>query len=611
MPVPFRGLGSLRPYAVALALATAIAFDGLAVGTVLATIGVPSASTVLSADTNTVDGTGAWTTLSEISVVSSAGTLKAGKVSFVIRDPALFQLRIGSLKYPWATLEGPGCGTLDIPGTVLQQDNFQVYLTGSSTDSCSLVISGLEVRPTAAGAAPLEKSAIRVRCDACGLASERTAATLTVVAGDATVMQFTQGVLGDVAAGAVFPQQPVIHEADKYGNPRAGDAFQLNQVTDTGVVSAVKCTTQPVLTNASGDASFAGCAIDTPGTGYRLNGVRLLPYGGGLQATSNAFNVFGPPAKLGFKAQPSAGVTDQAFPTQPVVAVQDALGTTVSTGLGSTASVSLFLGPGAPIGTSLSCAGGNTKAAVAGLATFSGCSINAATTYTLAATAGTTMLPAASLPFVVAAPGAITLSTSAPIPAGAKNPVIQWGQGFTIGVQFGANGAARSVELQGSRDGLIWTQIATLTTDATGHAAHPYRPVTNLYYRAVFAGAPDLAAANSNQVRTTVRQLAVMRPTNGATTRSIARNTAITFSTTVRPSRPELAPASVTFIFSRQATSTRLEVTKRTVIVDAAGVARTTFTFATTGRWYARSQANPTAYNANSLLTPLESYSVR
>jgi hypothetical protein len=608
MPVPFRRPGSLRPYAVALALATAIAFDGLAVGTVLATIGVPSTATVLSADTNSIDGTGAWTPLSTMSVVSSAGTLKAGTITFAIRDPALFELRpnTGGLG-----LKGDGCGTISIAGLSADASTLVVRLTGSSTDSCYLVTREILVRPTSAGAAPLEASAVRVRCDTCGLATERTAATLTVVAGDAAEMKFSQGILSDAAAGAAFPQQPVIHEADQYGNPRAGDVFQLNQVNDMGVVSVAKCATQPVMTNASGDASFAGCAIDTPGVGYRLNGVRLLPFGSGLYAESNAFNVFGPPIRLGFKAQPSAGVTDQPFPTQPVVAVQDALGTTVSSGPGSSASVSLFLGPGAPIGASLSCAGGNTKAAVAGLATYSGCSINAATTYTLAATAGTTVLPAASLPFVVAAPGAITLSTSAPIPPGAKNPVIQWGEGFSLGVQFGANGAARSLELQGSRDGLSWTQIATLTTDAAGHASYPYRPVTNLFYRAVFAGAPDLAAATSNQVRTTVRQLAVMRPTNGATTRSIARNTAITFSTTVRPSRPELAPASVTFIFARQATSTRLDVTKRTIVVDAAGVARTTFTFAAAGRWYVRSQANPTAYNANSLMTPLESYSVR
>src|SRR3990170_8226651 len=133
---------------------------------------------------------------------------------------------------------------------------------------------------------------------------------------------------------------------------------------------------------------------------------------------------------------------------------------------------------------------------------------------------------------------AITLTTSAPTPPGAQNPVILWGQGFTLTVQFGTNGANKSFQLQGTRDGLTWTTITTLTTDSTGRATLFYTPVTNLYYRAVFAGAADLGAANSNQVRTVVRQLAILRPTNNGATKSISRNSSITFTTTVRPARP-------------------------------------------------------------------------
>ena len=205
---------------------------------------------------------------------------------------------------------------------------------------------------------------------------------------------------------------------------------------------------------------------------------------------------------------------------------------------------------------------------------------------------------------------AITLTTTAPIPPGAKDPVILWGQGFTLGVQFGTNGANKSFELQGTRDELTWTRITTLTTDANGRASLVYRPVTNLFYRAAFAGTPDLAAAISNEVRTVVRQLAVMRPTNNGSTKAISRNTSVTFSTTVRPSRPELAPATVTFSFYRQVSGTWQRVTSRAVAVDSAGVARTTFQFTTPGQWYVRSQAGPTPYNANSVPNPAERYSV-
>ena len=204
----------------------------------------------------------------------------------------------------------------------------------------------------------------------------------------------------------------------------------------------------------------------------------------------------------------------------------------------------------------------------------------------------------------------ITLTTSAPIPAGAHNPVILWGQGFTLTTQFGAGGANRTFQLQAQRDGVNWNTIATQTTNSSGKATFFYTPVTNLYYRAVFAGAADLSAGNSNQVRTVVRELALLRPTNNGATRTINRNSSITFSTTVRPSRPELAPATVSFYFYRYSSGAYRLVTTRTIVVNSSGLASTTFTFTTSGKWYARSQANPTAYNANSVMT-LEKYSVR
>jgi hypothetical protein len=135
--------------------------------------------------------------------------------------------------------------------------------------------------------------------------------------------------------------------------------------------------------------------------------------------------------------------------------------------------------------------------------------------------------------------------------------------------------------------------------------------VTNLFYRAVFAGTTDLAAGTSNQVRTVVRELALLRPTNNGVTKTISRNTSITFSTTVRPARPELAPAVVSFYLYKQVSGNWTLVTKRNVTIDSAGIARTTFKFTSSGQWYVRSQANPTTYNANSVLTPIERYSVR
>jgi hypothetical protein len=52
-------------------------------------------------------------------------------------------------------------------------------------------------------------------------------------------------------------------------------------------------------------------------------------------------------------------------------------------------------------------------------------------------------------------------------------------------------------------------------------------------------------------------------------------------------------------------------ISTRNVVIDGAGLARTTWTFASTGDYYVRSQANPTTYNANSLMTGPERYNVR
>ena len=205
----------------------------------------------------------------------------------------------------------------------------------------------------------------------------------------------------------------------------------------------------------------------------------------------------------------------------------------------------------------------------------------------------------------------ISLTTSAPTPPGAQTPVINWGEELVLSVQFGASGGNRPLQLEGSRDDVTWTPITTLTTDASGGASYVYRPVTNLFYRAVFAGDADLLPTTSNEVRTVVRQTAALRPTNASSVRSISRNASITFTTTVRPARPELAPATVSFYVYRQVSGVWRSVTRRDVLIDGAGLARTTFKFTSSGQWYVRSQANPTPYNANSAMSLLERFAVR
>src|ERR1035441_4922283 len=105
-----------------------------------------------------------------------------------------------------------------------------------------------------------------------------------------------------------------------------------------------------------------------------------------LQGNS-AFNItLGAAAKLAFTTQPGGGTGGTAWTTQPVVTVQDAGGNTVTTDASTvTVAIGTNAGPGGVLSGTL------TKAAVAGVASFSGLGLKIdliGTGYTLAATDG-------------------------------------------------------------------------------------------------------------------------------------------------------------------------------------------------------------------------------
>ncbi len=82
----------------------------------------------------------------------------------------------------------------------------------------------------------------------------------------------------------------------------------------------------------------------------------------------------GPATNLAFTTQPSGtATTGLAFGTQPAVTVEDAAGSTVTD---DTSTVTLALTSAG--GATLTCTGGVSKAAEAGVATFDGCKIDKA-----------------------------------------------------------------------------------------------------------------------------------------------------------------------------------------------------------------------------------------
>src|SRR5205823_2970818 len=131
----------------------------------------------------------------------------------------------------------------------------------------------------------------------------------------------------------------------------------------------------------AGVATFSGLSIDKAGTGYTLTAT------GAGSTTSTAFNITaGTATQLVFNVQPSTTTAGAAITPAVEVTAQDASGNTAS---GFTGNITVAIGTNPSTGT---LSGTKTVAAVAGVATFSGLSIDkAGTGYTLTATgAGST-----------------------------------------------------------------------------------------------------------------------------------------------------------------------------------------------------------------------------
>ncbi|HEY5172309.1 MAG TPA: hypothetical protein VIK54_11355, partial [Acidimicrobiia bacterium] len=122
-----------------------------------------------------------------------------------------------------------------------------------------------------------------------------------------------------------------------------------------------------------------------------------------------------PATKLSFTAQPSDSTGGVAFATQPGVTVQDASGITAAT---DASSVTLTITT--PAGALLRCTNTTSSSALAGIATFSGCNIDRAGTYTLHASDGT-LTPATSDPVTITVGTAARLGFTAQPSGGASS----------------------------------------------------------------------------------------------------------------------------------------------------------------------------------------------
>ena len=154
-----------------------------------------------------------------------------------------------------------------------------------------------------------------------------TSTNVVVSAGPATRLAFTTQPSN--GTGGVAPiVQPVVRIQDVYGNTVTTDTSTVTIALTTPNGAVLTCTTSNFRAAVAGTATFAGCKVDKTGT-YTLTATD----GSLTSAVSASFTItVGPATKLGYAAQPSSSAVSQvALANQPVVAVQDAGGNTVTT----------------------------------------------------------------------------------------------------------------------------------------------------------------------------------------------------------------------------------------------------------------------------------------
>ncbi len=200
---------------------------------------------------------------------------------------------------------------------------------------------------------------------------------LTGISGPASKLVFSSQP-GGASGGTAFSTQPVVTVEDAAGDPVTTD----NSTVTIGITSGTPTSGGPgVLSTCTstgendGVFTFAGCTINTAGTGYKLTATD----GQLASATSAPFAVgTGPPTHIAFTTEPDNAIGGGAFVAQPRLTIEDAGGNTVTT---DTHGIALAINSG-PGGTLSGCSATNTG----GVVSFSGCSINTAGTYTLRAT---------------------------------------------------------------------------------------------------------------------------------------------------------------------------------------------------------------------------------
>jgi hypothetical protein len=297
---------------------------------------------------------------------------------------------------------GNGSGTTAVSidktaptGTIAGNDWLQLVFTTQETSSGSFkgTFSLLDYGPTGTAAPTLVLAPVSYTVS--GLTTIGTAAAMyggfrTANSGGTSALKFDNFLVDSSAAKMAYLQQPSIGTAgaplgsfvaaveDINSNILVGDTSTVTLILSHGTFSngQASVTAQAV----DGIATFNNLVISAAGS-YILRATDTNP---NLDPGYAPFTINAPasPAKLAFLQQPSTATAGVTIAPAVTVAVEDASGNTVGT---DTSTVTLTLSSG----TFASGSSTASASAVAGVATFSDLVINAAGTYTLAASDGT------------------------------------------------------------------------------------------------------------------------------------------------------------------------------------------------------------------------------
>jgi hypothetical protein len=413
-----------------------------------------------------------------------------------------------------------------------------------------------------------------------------------------------------------WARQPIVRIVDATGTTATDSHLAVALRRAQSAKGLLICNANPV-TAVNGIATFDGCWLNEAQSGATLIATAFrLP-----SATSAPFDVGPPveepPARLVFdfagQEPPFTATAEGPIWFDVRVRIVDAGFVTITSGPLSTIQVTFSVAPN-PAGASVTCPGGNTVSALAGLATFQGCSFSRA---------------AFGLSIVASAPGlgdgyfnGIDV-WPAGSPRGPRldlftgNPAPTWGQPVDFDVTVdqlpaSSSGANRRVHVQATDnpyDPDSWRTIDDVTTGTDGRAAwHGYTPRTNHWYRAYFEGAPDLGPAVSLLSRIVVRQKLVARPAFTGI-RLVPRGTTVDFLTVVRPLLGDPPPGVIRVQIDAPLKSARRWPLMLTA--DATGRASLPIRFDAIGRWVIRFQVERTTSNANSYPVLAGRYDVR